>query len=234
MSYPRIFLIFTLNRYFDLHVVNGSHVFARRSDHLARVNHFLGYQIKWMKKILSHKSGLIEGLRKEQTTLKKELETSSQLSEERVKRVDDLNRELAVEKEAAKAWADERAALIAERDDSRARYGELERARADDIIQFASQRRREFLASPNYASKVSSECVAYFHSFSLDHKDRFLDLVTLFGEEKASKPDWYRNLSLDEEGDSTDEEEDASAELPTVVAKNSELSPNEANPPVNP
>ncbi|GAA0151488.1 hypothetical protein LIER_10197 [Lithospermum erythrorhizon] len=137
--------------------------------------------------------------------------------------MNDLNKELATEKKVAKSWADERAALIAERDDLRARYGELEQARAADNrratealekatkerdatlasvasarVQFANQKIREFLNSPNYASKINGECAAYFTSLALDHKDRFLDLFTLFDEVKASKPDWYRGLSPDE------------------------------------
>ncbi|GAA0142239.1 hypothetical protein LIER_03185 [Lithospermum erythrorhizon] len=129
------------------------------------------------------------------------IQTSSQLSKERAKRVDDLNKELSTEKEAAKAWAAERATLLAKRDDSRGRYIELERTRAADItrVQFDSQKIREFLVSPNYAYKVNSECAAYFHSIAFDHKDRFPDLVTLFGEEKMNKPDWYDDLSLSEE-----------------------------------
>ncbi|GAA0169022.1 hypothetical protein LIER_23592 [Lithospermum erythrorhizon] len=162
-----------------------------------------------MKKSLSHKSGLIEGLDKELTTLKKEFEETSQHSAKRAKIVNDLNKELASEKEAAKSLADERAA---ERDDSLARYGKSEQARAADIrratealqqatkerdaalasvslarVQFANQKIREFLNSPNYVSKVNGECAAYFTSLALDHEDRFLDLVTLFYEVKASK-----------------------------------------------
>ncbi|GAA0155330.1 hypothetical protein LIER_13084 [Lithospermum erythrorhizon] len=117
----------------NLQVVNGSHVLANHSDYLARVNHSLDYQIKCMKKSLSHKSGLIEGLSNEQTVLKKELETWSQLFVERTKTVVDLHKKPSTEKEAAKAWATERPTLLAETDDSRGRYLELEQTRAADI-----------------------------------------------------------------------------------------------------
>ncbi|GAA0160920.1 hypothetical protein LIER_17361 [Lithospermum erythrorhizon] len=159
---------------------------------------------------------------------------------------------------AIKAWADERAALIAEGDDSRARYGELEQASAVDNrsatealeqaikerdavlasvasarVQFTNYKKREFLNSPYYASKVNCECTAYFTTLALDYKDRFPDLVTLFDEEKASKADWYRDFSLDEE-DSSDEEEAEGAEVPTVAAESSEPPTEEANPLADP
>ncbi|GAA0140674.1 hypothetical protein LIER_01980 [Lithospermum erythrorhizon] len=158
-----------------------------------------------MKRSLSHKSGLIEGLNKEQIALKKELETTSRLSEERAKRVVDLKREPATEKEVSKD-ADNRRATEALEQVTKERDAALASS-VSALVQFASQKIREFLANPNYAFKVSSECVAYFHALALDHKDRFSYLVILFDEEKASKPDWYRDLSLVEEGDSTDEEE---------------------------
>ncbi|GAA0163450.1 hypothetical protein LIER_19312 [Lithospermum erythrorhizon] len=44
---------------------NGIHVLARRYDHLARVNHSLGYQIRCARKDLSHKRGMIKGMGEE-------------------------------------------------------------------------------------------------------------------------------------------------------------------------
>ncbi|GAA0169847.1 hypothetical protein LIER_24235 [Lithospermum erythrorhizon] len=90
-----------LTSLFGSQAVNGSHVLARRYDHLARVNHSLGYQIRCMKKDLSHKRGMIEGMDKERATLKDELSTLSNLSEERANEVVNLNKELSSEKEAA-------------------------------------------------------------------------------------------------------------------------------------
>ncbi|GAA0149780.1 hypothetical protein LIER_43075 [Lithospermum erythrorhizon] len=133
-----------------------------------------------MKKDIFHKRGMIEGMNKKQATLKGELSTLSNLSEERAKEAANMNKELSSEKEALAAAA-------------------------SAPVQFATQKIREFLASPNYASQIHTECAAYLYSLASDYKSRFLYLVTLFGEEKADKPEWYGDLSLSD-GDSSDVE----------------------------
>ncbi|GAA0150996.1 hypothetical protein LIER_09812 [Lithospermum erythrorhizon] len=144
---------------------------------------------------------------------------------QRMMRVEDLSVELAKEKEAAqeveKSWVTEKADLISKRDASQIRCKELEQARvADDlradeafnqdnkerdaVLAFvpashnlATQKIREFLNSSKYESKIRSECDTYFDTLVLDHKDKFPDLITLFNEEKALRPDWYGDLSIE-------------------------------------
>ncbi|GAA0143403.1 hypothetical protein LIER_04096 [Lithospermum erythrorhizon] len=82
---------------------------------------------------------------------------------------------------------------------------------------------REFLPSPNYASKIHSECATYLYSFASDPKSRFPDLVTIFGEEKADKPEWSDNLCLSD-NDSSDEE----------AAKGVEACSSDRNPVIDP
>ncbi|GAA0149007.1 hypothetical protein LIER_08292 [Lithospermum erythrorhizon] len=103
---------------FGSQTVNGTHVLARWCDHLARVNHSLGCQIRCAKKDISHKRGLIEGMGQEGTALKEELAKLSHLSEERAKEVVALTKELSSQKEDAKVWAVKKASLLAERDEA--------------------------------------------------------------------------------------------------------------------
>ncbi|GAA0153952.1 hypothetical protein LIER_12068 [Lithospermum erythrorhizon] len=145
--------------------------------------------------------------------------------EERAKWVEDLSVELAKEKEVAqeaeKSWVIEKADLISKRDASQIRCKELEQVRAADDLRankalnqannerdaalasvavsrnLATQKIREFLNNSKYEAKILSECAAYFATLVLDHKDKFPDLVILFNEEKAGKPDWYGDLSIE-------------------------------------
>ncbi|GAA0156899.1 hypothetical protein LIER_14283 [Lithospermum erythrorhizon] len=163
----------------NLQATNGVHVLARRSDHLARVNAHLGYQVEAQKKSLSVKTTLLKGLDSKLTSLKKSTETLSKTAEERAKRIEDLTQELVEDKETAKAWDVERAELFAENDASQACCKELELANVADAskasealehakkekdaalasvtsarVQFENQKLREFLNSPSYASKI--------------------------------------------------------------------------------
>ncbi|GAA0150765.1 hypothetical protein LIER_09630 [Lithospermum erythrorhizon] len=188
------------------------------------------------------------GMDQERSSLKDELAKSTHLSEQRAKKVVALTKELSTEKEASKSWAADKASLIAERDEARARYLELERVEDDDLqkanqsleqaikeknealvlvassrVQLATQKIREFLASPNYASKIQSECAAYLHSLASDHKSRFPDLLSLFSEEKVNKPEWFGDLSLSDD-DSSDGE----------VAEDVEVCPSSRSPVIDP
>ncbi|GAA0150870.1 hypothetical protein LIER_09714 [Lithospermum erythrorhizon] len=157
-----------------------------------------------------------------------ELEALKATTEERAKRLEDLSVELAKEKEVAqeaeKSWVAEKADLISERDASQIRYKELEQARAADSLRvtealnqanqdrdatlasiaasrnLVTQKIREFLNSSKDEAKIRSECAAYLATLALDHKDKFSDLITLFNEEKARKPDWYGDLSINSPG----------------------------------
>ncbi|GAA0168713.1 hypothetical protein LIER_23368 [Lithospermum erythrorhizon] len=211
------------------HAVNGTHVLARRCDHLAWVNHSLGYQIRCMKKDLSHKRGMIERLGKEQAMFKEELAMLSHISEERAKEVADLTREVSLENEAAKGWAAEKATLENHALEQATREkNEALASVASARVQFATQKIREFLASPKYASKIHTECATYLYSLASDYKSRFPDLVTLFGEEKADKPEWYGDLSLSE--DSSDEETAEGAEPSTIADGDLEARPSNTIP----
>ncbi|GAA0184736.1 hypothetical protein LIER_32024 [Lithospermum erythrorhizon] len=165
-----------------LQAVNGTHILAKRAHHLARMNSALEYQLKCQKNAFSHKNTLLKGLDIERTNLKTELKDV------------------------------ERADLISERNASQTHYKELEQARVGDDLRatealnqakkerdaalasltssstLATQNIREFLNSDQYASKIQSECAAYFATLPLDHKDRFPNLITLFNEEKVGKP----------------------------------------------
>ncbi|GAA0157705.1 hypothetical protein LIER_38502 [Lithospermum erythrorhizon] len=167
--------------------LNGTHVLAWWCDHLARVNHSLGYQIR------------------------------------RAEEVADLTRELSLKKEAAKAWAAEKANLLAERDDAKARYLELERAkdvelyRANQALEQATREKispnyaskiREFLASPNYASKIHTECAVYLYSLGSDYKSS--------------------------EDDSSDEEAAGGVEPSTIADGDLEARPSDTNPVLDP
>ncbi|GAA0149680.1 hypothetical protein LIER_08798 [Lithospermum erythrorhizon] len=166
----------------------------------------------------------------ERTALKDELAQLSHLFEERANEVVTLTKELSSKKVAAKIWAAEKASLLSERDEAQVCYLELQRAKDADLkkanqaleqaikeknealvsaassrVQFATQKIREFPASPNYDSKIHTECTAYLYYLASDHKSRFPDLVTLFGEEKADKPEWYGDLSFSDSGSSDEE-----------------------------
>ncbi|GAA0155587.1 hypothetical protein LIER_13283 [Lithospermum erythrorhizon] len=149
---------------------------------------------------------MIEGMDKERTALKDELAQLSNLSEERAKEVVTLTKELSSEKDAGKRVKDadlQKANQALEQ--AIKEKNEALASAASSRVQFATQKIREFLASPNYASKIHSEWIAYLYSLAYDHKIRFPDLVTLFGEEKENKPEWYGDLSLSD-SDSSDEE----------------------------
>ncbi|GAA0175555.1 hypothetical protein LIER_28703 [Lithospermum erythrorhizon] len=112
----------------------------------------------------------------EPTALKEELAKLSHLSDERAKEVVTLTKELSSEKKGAKVWAADKASLLAERDEARAPYLELERVRDADLYK-ANQALEQ-------ATKEKNEALA---------------------EEKADKPEWYDDLFLSD-GDSSDEE----------------------------
>ncbi|GAA0157435.1 hypothetical protein LIER_14703 [Lithospermum erythrorhizon] len=63
-------------------------------------------------------------------------------------------------------------------------------------IHFENSTLLSFLSSPAYEKKVGSECAAYLHSLVSSTQGRFPDLVALFNEEVARRPDWYRGLTL--------------------------------------
>ncbi|GAA0158644.1 hypothetical protein LIER_15610 [Lithospermum erythrorhizon] len=119
------------------------------------------------------------------------------LAQERAKEVVALTKELSSEKEASKA---NQALEQATKEKNEA----LELV-ASARVQFATQKIREFLGSPNYASKIHTEYAAYLYSLASDHKIRFSDFVTLFGEEKTDKPEWYGDLALSDNGSSDEE-----------------------------
>ncbi|GAA0161584.1 hypothetical protein LIER_17865 [Lithospermum erythrorhizon] len=214
--------------------------YAAMAQSLKHITQISFYQIRCMKKDLSHKCGMIEGLGKEQATFKEELETLSHLFEERAKEVADLTRELSLEKEAAKAWAVEKATLLAERDDganqaleqATIEKNEALASMASARVQFATQKIREFLASPNYASKIHTECAAYLYSLASEYKRRFPDLVTIFSEEKADKPEWYGDLAFSE--DSFDDKAAKGTEPSTIADGDLEACPSDTNPVLDP
>ncbi|GAA0167603.1 hypothetical protein LIER_22492 [Lithospermum erythrorhizon] len=86
--------------------------------------------------------------------------------------------------DAAKSWDVERAKLISERDASLAHYNELERAKVADALRVT-----EALDQANKDRDVALASVASSHLFP--------DLLTLFNEEKALRPDWYGDLTID-------------------------------------
>ncbi|GAA0177267.1 hypothetical protein LIER_29675 [Lithospermum erythrorhizon] len=203
-----------------VHAVNGTHILARWTDHLARVNSALEYQLRCQKKAFSHKNTFLKGLDIERIHLTEELEALKATE---------------AAQEDSKSCDVERVSLVSEKDASQARCKELEQAKVADRSRAAEalnqskkertqlwrlllqdvpsrlQKIREFLNSSNYEAKIRSECAAYFATLALDHKDRFPDLVTLFNEEKAGKSYWYGDITVEtpapvEEGDNEEAE----------------------------
>ncbi|GAA0143824.1 hypothetical protein LIER_04418 [Lithospermum erythrorhizon] len=184
--------------------VNGVFVLARRADHLVLDNS----SVKGVDAITCF------------FNMKKSISFKNNLNKE-------LDRE-----EAAKTWSAEKIQLEAYRDNVRAekealqlRYDELERAKADDIInalevlaqtqrdaemalasaaakaetdriQFMNNTLRSFISSLAYEKKMGSECATYVHSLVASTSERFPNLIALFYEEMAWRPDWYRGLTL--------------------------------------
>ncbi|GAA0150407.1 hypothetical protein LIER_09356 [Lithospermum erythrorhizon] len=111
---------------------------------------------------------------------------SVELTKEKEAAQEDEKKEAAQEDE--KSWVAEKADLK-ERDSALASLA-LSRT-------LATQKIRKFLNSDQYATKIRHKCATYFATLALDHKDRFPDLVTLFHEEKAGKPNWYDDLTIE-------------------------------------
>ncbi|GAA0163129.1 hypothetical protein LIER_19077 [Lithospermum erythrorhizon] len=140
------------------------------------------------------------------------------------------------------SWVAEKADLQKTRADEKtemqARYEELERANAGDImrmteafnkekeIAFASaaaeamvarvesckKTLRDFLRSPNYEAKVGCECAAYLTHLVTHCNDKLPKLVTLFASEKHIHPVWFEGLFVDAPPPPVNENEAANAE----------------------
>ncbi|GAA0170793.1 hypothetical protein LIER_24977 [Lithospermum erythrorhizon] len=65
-----------------------------------------------------------------------------------------------------------------------------------DRINFVTSTLRSFLSSPAYKKKMGSECATYFHSLVASTSERFPDLIAIFNEEMAWRPNWYRGLTI--------------------------------------
>ncbi|GAA0143362.1 hypothetical protein LIER_04062 [Lithospermum erythrorhizon] len=168
--------------------VNGAYVLARRSDHLAIDNSSLRHKAKGMEKAISFKTMLNRGLNEECKDLNSKLAQES-------RRVEELFKELAEERDAAKTWAVDKARLEAIGDDIQAekealqlRYVELERARAYDSIKAL-----EALAQAKRDAETAFASMTVKAETDLPLGD---SSIALFNKEKSWRPDWYRGLVL--------------------------------------
>ncbi|GAA0154548.1 hypothetical protein LIER_12495 [Lithospermum erythrorhizon] len=153
-------------------------------------------------------------------TWRAKLEELSKITEERGQKLESTLLELKKMKdvavEAEKVWANQKGEM-------QARYEELERANTGDImrmteafkkekenalastaseakvahVEYANKTIRDFLKSPNYATKVGRECAAYLTHVIAYSKARLPELTNIFAAEQNNYPDWFKGLSLD-------------------------------------
>ncbi|GAA0184160.1 hypothetical protein LIER_31449 [Lithospermum erythrorhizon] len=146
---------------------------------------------------------MVEGLKAERNNVKEEVGNLTSTVANQARRIEDLTTELTKEREAAKVADDLRATEALNQAKKESDTSLVSVAFSHSL---ATQKTREFLKSSQSESKFSSECAAYFATLAIDHKERFPDLITLFNEEKAGKPDWYDDLTLEGDDDAGEEE----------------------------
>ncbi|GAA0170331.1 hypothetical protein LIER_24619 [Lithospermum erythrorhizon] len=195
--------------------VNGAFVLARWADHLALYNSSLRYKMEVMKKSVAFKNNLNLGL-------DKECKDQNPRLEEEAKRVEKLTRELAQERDLAKACQKAFEALAqAKRDAEMALASAAAQVETARFI-FVNSTLRSFLSSPAYNKKVGCECATYIHSLVTSTQGRFPDLVSLSNEEVIRRPSWYPGLSLPKDAAMAEEGDEAHPP------------PNEEDHPINP